>query len=93
MSGEHLPLSNYDELSEKEIKHKLAVLQAGGSLNVEVLREHEKDNQNRKGIVSYLDKLEQGEVETPEEAIAPSPSAVPQTESKAGPTPGSSDNK
>ncbi len=58
MAGEHLPLSNYDDLSVAEIKTKIGVLiDANTSFDVDAVVEYERDGQNRQGIITFLEHV------------------------------------
>jgi hypothetical protein len=71
MAGEHLPLSNYDDLSADEIVSKLKILLRSGAPNIAAVIEYEQANQNRSGLLSDLEKLH--------EEAPPSPAEVPST--------------
>jgi hypothetical protein len=87
MGGEHLPISNYDELTAEEIGDKLDLLtQNNPNVDLASVREYEEGAENRKAVLEKLDKLENQT--TTEEVVGSEPTATPQGKSQPGPTPG-----
>jgi hypothetical protein len=58
VAGEHLPLSNYDDLTAAEVVRKLKILLDGGSPNLDAVREYElaRPDGGRDTILDLIDQ-------------------------------------
>ncbi len=81
MGSEHLPISNYDELSTEEITSKLEVILGNDpGTDLSSVIDYEASNKNRKTVIQKLKGLDSSD------DIATGSGQEPQSESKPGPT-------